>query len=760
MPSNILSENAASFTQVLASISTTPEQPHVVSAEDEKYTKEIWFKTEPVTREFCLRAAQIQLWTRSRDQGAVDEPEKGSWSFFEVVILENSEATEPRNKDGKDLVWHSHNNRLAVAQPSKVFGAVFDRRRDLLDDLEVGNVIAVRSCARFCGWQNISFEGQLIAKVMKDGAFEIPPGAASEAEIDQWVYTLTSSSDCDVIAEDHTLASKIWFTSPVLTQDVIEHIEDVRLFTKAHDQGGVDFPELGSWSWFDVLILESCDSTTPKVKNGRSLVWASHRNETVTEDTDVDPEESYLPCPGAIFDKDHELLNSLDVGNVIAVRVCAQFKGWENHAQSGRLVIRMSKNVERNPDLIPDDLTPYLENQREIEQVLIERVGGGSREDTPTWTVNVEPLRADKPTGKGLPPLRLLSLDGGGVRGVSSLSILKTIMAKVAGVTEAEARNLKPCEYFDMIAGTSTGGLIAIMLGRLHMTIGQVEDEYYDLSSKVFKNNAGSDSLSSYTQIAYYDAKLFEECIKHILKNKSEAHDADVRLYEENGKCKVFVTACLKDMIDKAPPLRLRSYKTDLEPLSYPDIKIWEAARATSAAPHYFVPMVINGDKLVDGGLKANNPALELLIEVMDSFGLQRPIGCFLTIGTGIAPNVSLGNMTVLDPVVSIKSVIATTTECEVTHTHVAKLTLAFLNREDNNKYHRFNFASTDDWYEKVEHWITKDTYEQRKVNPGDYAPIIAMDRWQDMKAYVALTEKFMKGQTLQVEKCASRLKA
>lgn len=151
---------------------------------------------------------------------------------------------------------------------------------------------------------------------------------------------------------------------------------------------------------------------------------------------------------------------------------------------------------------------------------------------------------------------------------------------------------------------------------------------------------------------------------------------------------------------------------------------------------------------------------IRLLIEVMDSFGLQRPIGCFLTIGTGIAPNLSLGNMTVLDPVVSIKSVIATTTECEVTHTHVAKLTLAFLNREDNNKYHRFNFASTDDWYEKVEHWITKDTYEQRKVNPGDYAPIIAMDRWQDMKAYVALTEKFMKGQTLQVEKCASRLKA
>ena len=58
--------------------------------------------------------------------------------------------------------------------------------------------------------------------------------------------------------------------------------------------------------------------------------------------------------------------------------------------------------------------------------------------------------------------IRLLALDGGGVRGLSSLLILQQLMAAVDPESPP-----KPCDYFDMIGGTSTGGLIAIMLGRL-----------------------------------------------------------------------------------------------------------------------------------------------------------------------------------------------------------------------------------------------------------------------------------------------------
>lgn len=96
--------------------------------------------------------------------------------------------------------------------------------------------------------------------------------------------------------------------------------------------------------------------------------------------------------------------------------------------------------------------------------------------------------------------LRLLALDGGGVRGLSTLQILKQLI----DVVDPESPP-KPCEYFDMIGGTSTGGfvgdatrharhianccsLIAIMLGRLQMTVDECIDAYISLSDRIFKS--------------------------------------------------------------------------------------------------------------------------------------------------------------------------------------------------------------------------------------------------------------------------------
>ena len=63
---------------------------------------------------------------------------------------------------------------------------------------------------------------------------------------------------------------------------------------------------------------------------------------------------------------------------------------------------------------------------------------------------------------------RVLTLDGGGVRGLSSLLILRDIMEDVGQASET-LETPRPSEYFDLIGGTSTGGLIAIMLGLLGM---------------------------------------------------------------------------------------------------------------------------------------------------------------------------------------------------------------------------------------------------------------------------------------------------
>lgn len=82
-------------------------------------------------------------------------------------------------------------------------------------------------------------------------------------------------------------------------------------------------------------------------------------------------------------------------------------------------------------------------------------------------------------------PVNVLSLDGGGVRGVSSLVILDRIMEKIQrrdGLEEIP----KPCDYFDMIAGTSTGGLIAVMLGRLRMSTTEALKAYDDCAASIF----------------------------------------------------------------------------------------------------------------------------------------------------------------------------------------------------------------------------------------------------------------------------------
>jgi patatin-like phospholipase/acyl hydrolase len=71
-------------------------------------------------------------------------------------------------------------------------------------------------------------------------------------------------------------------------------------------------------------------------------------------------------------------------------------------------------------------------------------------------------------------PLQILSIDGGGVRGISSLYFLKEIMMQIKSKLMHEnpnihVPNIRPCDVFDLICGTGTGGLIALMLGRLDM---------------------------------------------------------------------------------------------------------------------------------------------------------------------------------------------------------------------------------------------------------------------------------------------------
>ncbi|KAI9733882.1 MAG: hypothetical protein M1834_002537 [Cirrosporium novae-zelandiae] len=83
-------------------------------------------------------------------------------------------------------------------------------------------------------------------------------------------------------------------------------------------------------------------------------------------------------------------------------------------------------------------------------------------------------------------PLCLLALDGGGIRGLTELLILKEIMVRIQFDLKLDKEPI-PADFFDLIGGTSTGGLIALLLGRVRLPVSEALQEYINISRKVFE---------------------------------------------------------------------------------------------------------------------------------------------------------------------------------------------------------------------------------------------------------------------------------
>jgi hypothetical protein len=97
---------------------------------------------------------------------------------------------------------------------------------------------------------------------------------------------------------------------------------------------------------------------------------------------------------------------------------------------------------------------------------------------------------------------------------------------------------LKPCEYFDMIAGTSTGRLIAIMLGRLRMSVDDCIDEYKSLSSRVFtKVHHFGVNYRGETQ-GKFDDEALKEGIRSLLERRVMDRDELFKEAPEAYGCK------------------------------------------------------------------------------------------------------------------------------------------------------------------------------------------------------------------------------
>jgi patatin-like phospholipase/acyl hydrolase len=259
--------------------------------------------------------------------------------------------------------------------------------------------------------------------------------------------------------------------------------------------------------------------------------------------------------------------------------------------------------------------------------------------------------------------LHLLSLDGGGIRGLSSISILKHIM-KGINADRQVGDKLQPWEVFDMIGGTSTGGLIAVMIGRLRMTLDQCEEAYLDLGKRIFQRKYNPVDIPHRLK-NFWDAgekfsgEELEAAIKEIITKGGHLPE-DAPLMDDDSACKVSVYMhhlrgiCLRSgqanvkissfvctvQASDSKAHALRSYETKIYDAQYPSCKIWEACRATSAATTFFDPIEIGSKrvKYIDGGIKSNNPISMVHFEASMIWPDRINDALVISIGTGSAP--------------------------------------------------------------------------------------------------------------------------
>ncbi|KAJ7675167.1 acyl transferase/acyl hydrolase/lysophospholipase [Mycena rosella] len=213
--------------------------------------------------------------------------------------------------------------------------------------------------------------------------------------------------------------------------------------------------------------------------------------------------------------------------------------------------------------------------------------------------------------------VRVLSLDGGGVRVLSQLLILESMMYR-AQQTLSRDTPLSPCEYFELIGGSGMGGVIALMLGRLRMPIADVFSVYEKLRPQ---SKWGGGEL--------FKASKFEDVLRDIFR---EEMMNDVRA----EACKIFVCARNEMNLNAGIPELFRSYNTPEEPAS--GCMIWEAARATTATPDLFKPVEINlggrKQRYSGGCLGYNNPTSLVLAEAHTLYP-SRTVVLVTSIGSG-----------------------------------------------------------------------------------------------------------------------------
>lgn len=205
---------------------------------------------------------------------------------------------------------------------------------------------------------------------------------------------------------------------------------------------------------------------------------------------------------------------------------------------------------------------------------------------------------------------QILSIDGGGIKGLFVAATLATI--------EDDLR-INIVDHFDLITGTSTGGIIALGLG-LGLKPKEIVRFYVDKCPQIFRNPLKFCSLKHW---------LFTKFSQAPLRDALKAIFGDHRLSDSTKRLVIPAYNLGEDDV--------YLFKTPHHERLRRDFKVfmWTAALATSAAPTYFHPCrEVNAIRLIDGGVWANNPTLVGIIEAVSVLNISRESISVLSIGT------------------------------------------------------------------------------------------------------------------------------
>ena len=241
-------------------------------------------------------------------------------------------------------------------------------------------------------------------------------------------------------------------------------------------------------------------------------------------------------------------------------------------------------------------------------------------------------------------PKRILALDGGGRRGILTLSYLAAIES-VLRSRHGNSLDFRLSHYFDLIAGTSTGAIIAAALAQ-RMSVGEITEKYLALGQSVFKKGLFDFGI---IRAQYDEEKLIEE-LKNVYGASSTIGDSSL----QTGFLVVIKRLDTGGPwpISNNPRSRYYNARPNSNTIANSAYPLWQVVRASTAAPSYFEPEKIeiargqSGQKpvvgeFVDGGVSPfNNPALQaLMYATLDGYRIGWPTGAdklfVVSVGTG-----------------------------------------------------------------------------------------------------------------------------